>query len=425
MHFYKRFFFISILLLITISNLYSNHGIEEVIKTAIDEATNNITDRSPIIAIVDITAANPNLRDFISGESEFLLVSKGFRVVDRGQLDRIRAEQRFQTSGEVDEHTSAEIGKIAGADYILTGSVTGTGDLQRLRFRILDTQTADVIGTASQPFGDSKPLPSPLNIDNAIIRAVEQATSRIEKNTKLAIVQVTTETVIRDFVAGESEFHLVRSGYRVVDRAELDRIRAEQRMQLSGEIDDQTVVSFGRLAGADYIITIRTDRGSGPLTRLRWRVLDTQTALVVGVASIPYHGNISHKNSQTGLENAMIEAIKQATPNVTKQSRIAIVQIIASDSNHREFVANETENILVNSGFRVTDRAQLDKIRAEQGFQRSGEVDDRTAVDIGKFAGAGYIITGRIDGAGSLRRLRLRFLDTQTAEVVGSASVRF
>jgi hypothetical protein len=54
----------------------------------------------------------------------------------------------------------------------------------------------------------------------------------------------------------------------------------------------------------------------------------------------------------------------------------------------------------------------------------SGEVDDDTAVSIGKFIGADIIVTGRVDGEGNLRRLRLRALNTQTAQVVGAASER-
>ena len=54
----------------------------------------------------------------------------------------------------------------------------------------------------------------------------------------------------------------------------------------------------------------------------------------------------------------------------------------------------------------------------------SGEVDDVTAVSIGKIAGASIIVTGTVDGADDLRRLRLRALDVQTAQVIGAASER-
>ena len=79
----------------------------------------------------------------------------------------------------------------------------------------------------------------------------------------------------------------------------------------------------------------------------------------------------------------------------------------------------------MNNRFTVVDRATLDKIRQEQKFQLAGEVDDKTAVSIGKFAGAKVVVTGSVSGSGDMRRLRLRALDTQTARVLGSASEAF
>jgi len=66
----------------------------------------------------------------------------------------------------------------------------------------------------------------------------------------------------------------------------------------------------------------------------------------------------------------------------------------------------------------------LDRIRTEQQFGLTGEVDDSTAARIGNIAGASVVITGRVDGEGKLRRLRLRALDTANGQVVGTASER-
>jgi hypothetical protein len=125
-----------------------------------------------------------------------------------------------------------------------------------------------------------------------------------------------------------------------------------------------------------------------------------------------------------GVEGALARAADQAVQNVPQRSRIAIVYITAIDRNTTDFIAGELEYIWVNKGYALVDRSQLDKLRQEQHFQLSGEVDDETAVSIGKFAGADIIITGRVDGEGNLRRLRLRALNTQTAQVVGAASER-
>jgi hypothetical protein len=55
-------------------------------------------------------------------------------------------------SGEVDDAKAVSVGKIAGADIIITGAVTGTGDLRRLRLRALDTQTGQVLTAASEKY---------------------------------------------------------------------------------------------------------------------------------------------------------------------------------------------------------------------------------------------------------------------------------
>jgi hypothetical protein len=104
------------------------------------------------MAIVYVTANDPDIADFIANELEFIMVDAGRTLIDRSQLDRIRQEQKFQLSGEVDDSKAVSVGKLAGADVILTGAVTGTGNLRRLRLRVLDTQTAQVIAAASERF---------------------------------------------------------------------------------------------------------------------------------------------------------------------------------------------------------------------------------------------------------------------------------
>jgi curli biogenesis system outer membrane secretion channel CsgG len=128
--------------------------------------------------------------------------------------------------------------------------------------------------------------------------------------------------------------------------------------------------------------------------------------------------------ASAGVEGALESAAELVLKNVPQGSKIAIVYITAQDKNTTDYIAGELEYIWVNDGFTIIDRSQLDRLRREQNFQMSGEVDDETAVSIGKFAGANIIVTGRVDGEGNLRRLRLRALDTQTAQVVGVASER-
>ncbi|MDR3312273.1 MAG: CsgG/HfaB family protein, partial [Spirochaetaceae bacterium] len=90
--------------------------------------------------------------EYIANELEFIMVGQGFVLIDRSQLDQLRREQNFQMSGEVDDDTAVSIGKVVGANAIITGSVTGTGDLRRLRLRAIHTQTAQVLAVASEKY---------------------------------------------------------------------------------------------------------------------------------------------------------------------------------------------------------------------------------------------------------------------------------
>jgi len=54
------------------------------------------------------------------------LMKLGFQVSDRQKLKAVLDEQHLQMSGLADVRTAAKIGKIIGADAIITGNVTGT-----------------------------------------------------------------------------------------------------------------------------------------------------------------------------------------------------------------------------------------------------------------------------------------------------------
>jgi hypothetical protein len=125
--------------------------VEGSLEAAADKLMEKIPPRARV-AIVYVTAEDPDVAEFIAGELEFFLVENDRVVIDRSQLDRIRREQELQMSGEIDDDQAVNIGKIAGASVIITGAVTGRGDLRRLRLRALDTQSAQVLSAASEKY---------------------------------------------------------------------------------------------------------------------------------------------------------------------------------------------------------------------------------------------------------------------------------
>lgn len=126
---------------------------------------------------------------------------------------------------------------------------------------------------------------------------------------------------------------------------------------------------------------------------------------------------------QSTLEIALYAAADVIIKRLQPRTTIAVVSIASKDIDSVEFVLDELAYVIVSSGnFKVVDRKSLDAIQAEQNFQSSGEVDDDSAVSIGKLLGANIVITGSITGVGSTRRLRLKALDVKTAEIVAMAS---
>jgi TolB-like protein len=106
--------------------------------------------------------------------------------------------------------------------------------------------------------------------------------------------------------------------------------------------------------------------------------------------------------SSNSMENAVIKASESLIVDLPKNITIAVLSISSMDGDMATFVVEELEYQLVHSKeFRVVDRTTLDKIRAEQNFQLSGDVDDNSAISIGKMLGANIVITGNISGSGT------------------------
>jgi TolB-like protein len=69
------------------------------------------------------------------------------RIVDRGRLKDIMAEQDLGASGRVDPSTAAKIGKLVGARYMVFGSFMDWNGEMSLTARIIDTETSEMVKT--------------------------------------------------------------------------------------------------------------------------------------------------------------------------------------------------------------------------------------------------------------------------------------
>jgi TolB-like protein len=66
--------------------------------------------------------------------------------------------------------------------------------------------------------------------------------------------------------------------------------------------------------------------------------------------------------------------------------------------------------------FRVVERSQINKALSEQEFQKSGVINENTAVEIGKLLGADLIIIGSVVKIGTSYTINTRMIDIKTGE---------
>jgi len=100
---------------------------------------------------LNITSPYPDLSEYILSVLSENAVNDGvFSVVDRQQLDAIRAELNFQYSGEVSDQSAQQIGQMLGAQTIVSGTVGKVGELYRLQIKAIEVQSAAIQGQVSK-----------------------------------------------------------------------------------------------------------------------------------------------------------------------------------------------------------------------------------------------------------------------------------
>ncbi|MCH8012374.1 MAG: hypothetical protein IIA61_10580 [Candidatus Marinimicrobia bacterium] len=110
------------------------------------------------------------------------------------------------------------------------------------------------------------------------------------------------------------------------------------------------------------------------------------------------------------------------------QKTIAVVDFEGngiSQSEARIITNRLTSELIKRNTFIVLERAQMDEILKEQGFQQSGCVSSECLVEVGKLLGMQFMLTGSVGRFGNLNIIELRIVDIETGKIVKSATYDF
>jgi TolB-like protein len=108
---------------------------------------------APTVAVMpfkDLSGGKGNVGEAIreTVTSDLKSVS-GMRVIERGRIDQILAEQHLQANKtDLDATSTVKVGKLLGASLIVTGAYQRAASSVRLTARFVKVETAEIVGTA-------------------------------------------------------------------------------------------------------------------------------------------------------------------------------------------------------------------------------------------------------------------------------------
>jgi TolB-like protein len=102
------------------------------------------------IAVADFTDAEGSvtkLGQFLSEEFNTTLpeVGQGFEVIDRSRVNILLRENKISTGGLTDPSNALKLGKLAGIEALIYGTITPFGESVRVNIKILDLQRGVIL----------------------------------------------------------------------------------------------------------------------------------------------------------------------------------------------------------------------------------------------------------------------------------------
>jgi hypothetical protein len=130
---------------------YSSADLDTAIQTSFEIIAKDLK-RKAKVAIINIAADNPSEGTFIIEELTYLAVhaKKKFVVIDRRKIEAIRIEKNFDRTSGYEDDFLISIGHLLGAEVVITGNLNGNADLRRLRIKVLNVKTGQLVTMASE-----------------------------------------------------------------------------------------------------------------------------------------------------------------------------------------------------------------------------------------------------------------------------------
>lgn len=124
-------------------------GIKDLAADILAKVTQEQKHRVAVLPFREISGRKTILDPYLSEALLTELIATGkIEVVERAMLDKILAEVKLGKSGLIDSATARHLGKVAGVDAIVTGTITELRTSLAVNCRLIDAQTGLVFSAA-------------------------------------------------------------------------------------------------------------------------------------------------------------------------------------------------------------------------------------------------------------------------------------
>ena len=199
-----------------------------------------------------------------------------FQVLERALIDKVIAEQQFQVSAFVDESTTREIGRLLGAETLISGTISELNDVFYINAKVVDvyygklltsidveTDRTDQLvalysaGLPKPPQETSKPrifrargigIPSAKHANPTLAKTMAARAAQADAMRNLVIeiqgAKVNSETTVKDYMTESDAINIHVNSYlrgaRVINKTEMPdgAVEVEMEVEVPGEFFD-------------------------------------------------------------------------------------------------------------------------------------------------------------------------------------------
>jgi hypothetical protein len=158
-------------------------------------------------------------------------------------------------------------------------------------------------------------------------------------------------------------------------------------------------------------------------SRILFTVTD-ESIVAVGQESKGTPASSEQVQNTADIESSVRRAFEISTKPIKRKAKVAVINVDSDDIKQADYVLEELIYLTVQSpkNYEVIDRRTVDAFRTTNGIGVPSYNNDYILWLIGQLLGADFVVSGRLDGQGELRRLRVKTLNVKTGRLIGNAS---